>query len=280
MIFAEVDKFDWAAAWKTASIVLTGAFGVLGLLTEFTRKVKNNETGEETRVVTRWGYISLAGIVISTIFGAAAQIKETQSDGEKALKLAQQSADTLAAIDLAQSPIEGSSLYLSLRTTCAKEIKPLCDQARAQFVNGLRALKDDELRLPNNRLKYDVVIFSTREDMEAGLYGYARPKITFFQTDKATIHAVSMTNDDTLTLYIRDAAEVAGPNAGIRSIRELPGRFVLVAGELDGRHIDTPAELVIRSRIGEVVSCNKFDTVQVPNRNVVYRFCVLTKKIE
>ncbi len=47
---------DFVSAWKASSIVLTGAFGILGLLTEF----KEKQTGK----ITRWGYISLGGIVI------------------------------------------------------------------------------------------------------------------------------------------------------------------------------------------------------------------------
>ena len=73
---------------------------------------------------------------------------------------------------------------------------------------------------------------------------------------------------------------MVGPNAGIRSIRELPGSFAVFTGDLDRRPIVTPNELVIRSGIGEVVGCDKFDTVQAPNQDGVYRFCVLAKKIE
>jgi len=55
--------------WKAISIVSTGAFGMLGLLKDFKDK--------KTNKVTRWGYVSLIGIIVSTFLGVAAQLKES-----------------------------------------------------------------------------------------------------------------------------------------------------------------------------------------------------------
>jgi hypothetical protein len=49
---------DWVDAWKAVSVVLTGVFGMLGLLTEFKHP--------ETKQITRWGRVSLAGIILSS----------------------------------------------------------------------------------------------------------------------------------------------------------------------------------------------------------------------
>jgi hypothetical protein len=49
---------DFVSAWKAVSIALTGAFGMVGMLTEN----KDKETGK----LTRWGRVSFGGIVLST----------------------------------------------------------------------------------------------------------------------------------------------------------------------------------------------------------------------
>jgi len=69
---------DFVSAWKIVSIGLTGIFGMLGLLTEYKDKV----TGR----VTKFGRIALAGIILSTLFGMAAQVQETSSRDEARLR--------------------------------------------------------------------------------------------------------------------------------------------------------------------------------------------------
>jgi hypothetical protein len=63
---------DFVSAWKASAIVLTGGFGILGLFKD-----------KDSHKVTVPGYISLVGIIVSTLFGVAAQLKES-SDAEKA----------------------------------------------------------------------------------------------------------------------------------------------------------------------------------------------------
>jgi hypothetical protein len=55
---------------KVAGGILTGAFGVLGLLTEYKDKVTNK--------VTTWGWIALLGIVISTVIGLSATVLDNK----------------------------------------------------------------------------------------------------------------------------------------------------------------------------------------------------------
>ena len=95
-LFAFVKRIEFVTAWKAISIVFTGAFGILGLATEFKDKHHN---------ITKWGRISLIGIVVSTIFGVAAQLKESADDAakarttsEKTLQLVKNSDDTLSNI--------------------------------------------------------------------------------------------------------------------------------------------------------------------------------------
>src|SRR5258708_39813537 len=81
-LLASLNFVDW---WKAISIVLTGFFGVLGLLTNF----KDKNTGR----ITKWGKFSLAGILVSICMGVAAQLKEVTAQqkarDESALKTLQ-----------------------------------------------------------------------------------------------------------------------------------------------------------------------------------------------
>lgn len=61
---------DVLSILRLLGIVLSGIFGVLGLLTEF----KDKDTGN----VTRWGRIALAGIGLSTIIALAAGVLEAR----------------------------------------------------------------------------------------------------------------------------------------------------------------------------------------------------------
>jgi hypothetical protein len=66
---------DFVSIWKAVSILLTGFFGGLALLTDFKDKNSNR--------ITPWGYVSLFGIVSSTAFGVAAQLKETNDQAKE-----------------------------------------------------------------------------------------------------------------------------------------------------------------------------------------------------
>ena len=97
---------DFVSAWKAASIVLTGAFGILGLVKDF----KDTKTGR----VSKWGYVSLVGILLSTGFGVAAQLKESSDDAAKSLKL-------LKGIDRELSSITTASIEIAFKVPCSQD---------------------------------------------------------------------------------------------------------------------------------------------------------------
>lgn len=101
---------DFVAAWKAISIALTGAFGVLGLFTEFKDK--------DTKKVTKWGYVSLVGILVSACFGIWAQLKESSDSANKALTVAQTSNDMLHQVRRLVSPIGSPSLAIRFEIGC------------------------------------------------------------------------------------------------------------------------------------------------------------------
>jgi hypothetical protein len=104
-------NFSFIQAWKAVSIVLTGLFGILGLLTNF----KDKQTGK----ITNWGWVSLAGIVVSSVCGVTAQLKESSDNAAKALAIAQSSNATLTNIQRSLSSLNGAQYSLMFDVACA-----------------------------------------------------------------------------------------------------------------------------------------------------------------
>lgn len=112
-----LSEFD--EIWKAVSIVLTGAFGILGLVTEFKNK--------HTKQITKWGWISLWGIVASSVFGVTAQVIESRSTAEESLRLAQKADLTLNQIERGISTINDPKITLQMTMDCASErFKEFC----------------------------------------------------------------------------------------------------------------------------------------------------------
>jgi hypothetical protein len=121
---------DIVSAWKATSIALTGAFGVLGMLTDNKDKISGR--------LTKWGRISLSGIIVSSLCGVAAQIKETsdegarrEDDGKKTLALVQQTGEAVGNIQRLLSPIEDPVFTMSFEASCKdKFFFESCENAR------------------------------------------------------------------------------------------------------------------------------------------------------
>jgi hypothetical protein len=93
---------------KFLGVVLTGAFGVLGLMTEYRDK-------EGT--ITRWGRIALIGTLTSTFVALAAQglellkqAKDEQQTSAKALEQARENSKVLAQIGRAVDPLDSMAV--------------------------------------------------------------------------------------------------------------------------------------------------------------------------
>src|ERR1700722_16113896 len=110
---------DILPALKASSILLTGAFGVLGLLKDY----KDKLTGK----ITKWGKLSLSGILISSALGLATQLKES-SDAENAsratanqtLELARNTNNALHQLERTLSPIDGMTFEITFPVRCSE----------------------------------------------------------------------------------------------------------------------------------------------------------------
>jgi hypothetical protein len=107
------------SAWKLIAIALTGAFGILGLLTEFKTK--------DTSRITKWGWISFLGIGLSTMGGIAAQLQETKTTAEESGK---QQVRLLA-------PLGDLQVSIQFRVACNPFVwyHDMCDSPTAQPVD-------------------------------------------------------------------------------------------------------------------------------------------------
>lgn len=73
---------------KLIGLVLTGAFGILGLLTEF--------RDDKTKKVTKWGKVALSGIILSTALSLVAQILESAKSVRDAREAEKQARDQIS----------------------------------------------------------------------------------------------------------------------------------------------------------------------------------------
>jgi hypothetical protein len=113
--FLSFDPLTW---WKFFPIILTGFFGVLGLLTDYKDK--------ETDKVTRWGWVSLTGILVSTILGAAAQLDETSKQQSEAAAKQAQAPEMLTDIQRSLSIFDEPTVNASFSTPCDAIYKQFC----------------------------------------------------------------------------------------------------------------------------------------------------------
>jgi hypothetical protein len=131
---------DFVSAWKAASIAFTGAFGLMGLLTEN----KNKKTGK----LTTWGKVSLGGIVLSTILGVAAQLKENSDEAQsreasasQTLELMKKTNSAVSDIQRLLSPFDISHLSLVFDGSCKEQkFAHFCTQAKNLKESGKWAL--------------------------------------------------------------------------------------------------------------------------------------------
>jgi hypothetical protein len=172
---------DVLFAWKILSALSAGCFGVLALLKDY----KDKATGK----ITIWGRVSLAGILISTLLGILAQLKES-SEAEKAkariaaqtLELAQNTSvavrNTAVAVSelrRALSPFEDPRFSVQARLPCnSDKYRQLCLEYKATKITD-RVAKIQALSKLNGAfgklIYFEVEIFVDSSDAGKFLEG-------------------------------------------------------------------------------------------------------------
>jgi len=233
MLLAETKGFDWVAAWKAASVVLTGFFGVLGLLTDF----------KKDGSVTRWGYISLTGILVSTVLGTAAQLKESSDDAKRTLTI-------LTGIQQELSPSVGDLKFETYFMLACGQTGPCkaihnFDLVKYGDPRWIAAFGDHD-----NRIKF------------SGFINAPAP---------ATAPAFAIQNDDQQPPYYATAqywkndyalhidnhasnVVIESNDGTIHSLMDLDGKTFIVHGEIAGTQLSL-SQLFVRGKTGEMLEC-------------------------
>jgi hypothetical protein len=149
---------NFVPVWKATSIFFTGAFGILGLLKNFKEKKRDPETDTTVERVTKWGWISLIGIILSTGLGIAAQRTEENSNRKKA-------AEDADKIDRLLSPtIEGIQFSTRYNLPCKKAAWD-CEDLRK------RIKANEKLAEVNREWALTVDFFLDQKDAESFIAG-------------------------------------------------------------------------------------------------------------
>jgi|HubBroStandDraft_3_1064219.scaffolds.fasta_scaffold115565_1 hypothetical protein len=122
---------NFVPVWKATSILFTGAFGILGLVKNFKEKKRDTNGDITIERITKWGWISLIGIIVSTGCGMVVQLKESRDDVRKSLELSRKSEDTLREIKKILSPIEINNVHLIFRARCVGVYEAICASEEA-----------------------------------------------------------------------------------------------------------------------------------------------------
>jgi hypothetical protein len=225
---------DFPTAWKASSIVLTGAFGILGLVKDY----KNKETNR----LTRWGTISLAGIIISTLLGVVAQLQESSDNADKALALARKSDSTLRDIEKALSPIEDPQVSVQFRVDCdSANFKLFCTKTEARRKNNVFPYPsfEDWPQKPIAFAVFDVIFYADKVLAERhennSLIDWGNMTLSIDE------HATSSNSplrlyeaDNDLILEVVSLHPFISSDGVIQSALDLPGSTVFLRAPQDG----------------------------------------------
>lgn len=96
-------------AWKVLSITLTGAFGILGLVKDF-----KDKKGK----ITKWGRVSLAGILLSTGLGVVFQTRESSKAAEAERETGRQTLRIVRDIQRGLAPLDEPRFNISFSLAC------------------------------------------------------------------------------------------------------------------------------------------------------------------
>lgn len=267
MILLDAQKIDPVGIWKAVSIVFTGSFGVLGLLTRF--KDKDDK-------ITGWGWLSLAGIVISTVLGAGFQIRETNDDAHHSLEL-------LTSIDKGLSPILGSSLKVEFEGNCMdKELAKFCAEVTVQQSRHPWWQKGVWRKDFPVAAGFDVGIFKESELVEAIEKHKEPDALVIFNGGTAakdgSINKEMRVIGDSIRISFEVAPARMVENRAIKSINDLNGNVAVAEFGLGHAQIK-PETLFIWNAIGEMSSCTSFKSAVEPGMEHPIDMCTLSKSV-
>jgi hypothetical protein len=246
--------------WKAASILFTGAFGILGLVKNFKEKKKDPDTDITVETITIWGWISLIGIIVSTGCGMAVQLKESHDDARKSLELSRKSEETLQEIKKILSPIDINNVHLIFRAPCAGIYEATCASEASRVTMAYGSLSLWVAIYPNDvdlgDSAYSDITNGYRSSIHFAITSQAHPSESAvgplrFMPPFGKIRDATVIGDGTPMVYKTDGK--------IRSIDDLQGAVAVVrhlytdVSTEDGAGITSLYEMRFEMKNGRVV---------------------------
>jgi hypothetical protein len=219
---------DFLTGFKASSIVLTGAFGVLGLIKDFKDK---------KGTITKWGRISLAGILLSTGLGVIVQLRESSEAAQKEQQTTAQTLEIVRDIQRGLSPLDEPKFDLSFSVAC--ELPQFALFCRTLTSGGNQALYAGERSWPywpmqtRPSLFLEINFFVDPNDAE--LYGEGKKgrgnlwfEVEPTADDNSSLFAYP-TSGGGVTLAVQDTKPTELQNDGrLKSILDIPGVTVVL----------------------------------------------------
>jgi hypothetical protein len=232
---------DAITAWKAIAIVLTGGFGILGLTKDFKDK--------QTNKITKWGLISLLGIVVSSIGGVIVQLKESSANASVAVASSQRADQTLEEVEKSLSPITTDALIkVVFMIDCTKETyKLLCREVK-RIDDGQDMLLGDKVwnNVPpavRNGFTMRFYFFKYSDDAKSFIWGKKKSGDLemYVQMGRSIDDAAAAGPIIDRTLVVFEGVVSYAVNHGLlKSISDLEDAKVVITGD----HIDlSPLEL-------------------------------------
>ncbi|WP_263375548.1 hypothetical protein [Granulicella aggregans] len=268
-------------SWKQWSIVITGAFGILALLTDFKTKKRHPVTGEEASRINIWGYVSLTGIILTVTGGVISQQRDAATETEKTYRLAQKADETLNDIQRSLAPIDNPRFTMSLRISCASKAFYEGCEKRGRLPGSIFGIKGVSLNgLPqDSSASVDVSIYQSPSSpalaalLSGGDYSTSRGDLEF------EIRASSRERDnsrwqfwfwdsgiDQINIYSA-SGRLEHTSGQLISILDLHGAVIVVG--LDNEIMTEASPLVFQlvNKNGQSVRTSHFQKIAVPNKS-------------
>jgi hypothetical protein len=265
----------FAVILKSISIIASGFFGVLGLVTDF----RSKETGK----LSAWGKLSLAGVILTSSFALAIQWmdelvseRSRRDDAAETLRIVQNTEGTLSDIKRLLKPLDEPLVSMYFKLPCENEkIRAFCEEVISESKSGgTPSWKHWPLARENGvfTLDLDVYLFRTQKRADEflgkhddGLAGaevfppeFAAPLSYKFHLNSASNEPpifVVAGDDGAVEFFFLDHKPAVLTDGSFVSMVDFKNAvmFVNEFGGLNGVEF-TPTQFALRSRTGTPVA--------------------------
>jgi hypothetical protein len=250
---------DIVSGWKSVSIALTGVFGILGLLTEFKNK--------DTKKITGWGWVSLTGIVLSSVCGVAVQRKETIDASKRAadnlnraVTTLQNTSQTVTSMNRFMATLVGATVDVDYSLDCALKLSEPC--------GGTPASQERLLAEEGLEVYFFADSVSANRFTDGAIYPNPADLTWQLKRNAPEDEAGSFGEGGTATsLFVKINGYTASPSSvftatgKILSLLDIPGSTVIITGNQDQLN-DVPVRAIrIWIKDGRSVSGGPFERI-------------------